>query len=185
MFPNAKVTNLPDHLKWECLSIPQGEAVTGVLMGEVITVATHWINKRSFPCLTRISEGKLRCPCELQPMSLRTIGYAPIITKNRERFVAVLSGVAAAQVDAIRPGTVVTFFRPKKAKTRIQVSTEPDYSMGEDLVKRLRQAATHKVHEYLIHLWQCRDLSELFGLEFYQSHGSTIAEADRPRPEAA
>lgn len=185
MFPNAKVVDLPDHLKWECVSVPQGETVAGTLMGDVVTVATHWINKRSFPCLSRISEGKLRCPCELQPMSLRTIGYAPIITKSRERFVIVLSAAAAAQVDAIRPGTVVSFFRPKKSKQRVQVSTLPDYSMGEELVKKLRQAACHKIHEYLIHLWQCRDLSQLFGLEFYQSHGSIIAESDRPRPEAA
>jgi hypothetical protein len=171
MFPNATFRSLPNHLKWETISVAAGESAEGVIAGPLVTVECHWDSGRSVPCRTLLTNGKLSCVCQKEPRSLRILGYCPIISKYRDRFVVLLSATVAQRVESIKPGTGVRFTRPKKGKRPLSVTLVPDYEMGEDFCKRVRQAAVHDIHEYLIHLWQDRELCDLFGIEHVPSCG--------------
>lgn len=166
MFPNATFRDVPAHLKWRCVSVAPGESLEGVTAGALVTVDCHWDCGRSFPCLSRLTDGVLKCSCEDEPRSLRLLGYQPIMTKERERLVVLLSATVAQKVETIRHGTAVRFTRPKKGKRPLSVTLLSDYDLGEDFVKKMRAAALHDIHEYLIHLWQDRTLCDHFGVPF-------------------
>lgn len=165
MFPKPVLAPLPPHLCWEVPKIKKGEWVEGVLAGEVKQVPCHWSGTSSKPCLRFMSEGKLPCHCDKEPASLRVVGYVPIITKDRQKYVVVVSATTAYRLESVAPGKGIRLARPDKVKQAMNVVLRSDADIGEDFVKRMRPACMHDISEYLLHLWQNPILCLHFGVE--------------------
>jgi hypothetical protein len=167
LFKQASIKTLPDNLQWRIIPVGPGESVEGWYAGPIVLVDVHWIAKRSFPCRRAITDGKLSCRCEKEPMSLRTIGYVPILTKARDRWVVIVSEGVAAKFESIKCGSPIKLARPNKVKRPLFVSMLDDGSMGIDNTKKMRAgAACHDISEFLLHVWQDRELTEHLGARY-------------------
>src|SRR5262245_53710695 len=98
MFENAPLRIRPPHLRWRVVPVPAGDSIHGWLAGPQVTVDVHWENGASKPCRCLLTKGKLACVCQSEPRSVRTIGYVPIITPEKEQLVIIVSATVAAQV---------------------------------------------------------------------------------------
>jgi len=169
LFRNAVIREIPDPLRWRVVPIGQGEHLDGWYAGPVVTVAVHWIRKRSFPCCRLLTDGAMKCVCETDPKSVRIIGYVPVIAKDRERFVVIVSAAVAKRFDNIKPGAPIRLARPNAKKRPLFVSLLPDEQLGAEQTKRIRPACIHDITPYLLHLWQSRELSDHFGQQFIEA----------------
>jgi hypothetical protein len=166
MLRQATFPVLPNHLKWRCDTVDPGESVTGILAGPMQVIATHWNGKQSKPCCRVITGGALNCPCSFQPMSIRTYGYVPLLTEKMERVVVVVSATVGYTIRDVKPGRVLRFTRPKKAKRPLVVNLVNETEVNETWLKKVKPACIFDITEYLLHLWQIRELTEHFGFEY-------------------
>lgn len=172
MFPSVTFRTAKTELAWETVSIGKGESMTGCIAGKVVVTETHWIydhrspKGRSVGCRSFLSAGKLACLCAIKPLGTRILGYCPLITTDRKRYVVTLSESVAKKVVDIKPGTAIKLARPQTGIRPLTVSLVPDTEVGGRFAAVMRAAACHDIHEYLLHLWQDQELTEHFGFEF-------------------
>jgi hypothetical protein len=167
LFKQASIKILPDNLQWRIIPVEPGDMVEGWYAGPMVLVDVHWINKRSLPCRRAITDGKLPCPCEREPKSIRTIGYVPILGKQRERWVVIVSESVAAKMEAVKCGSPIRLSRPKKPKRPLFLSMIEDGALGIENTKKMRAgAACHDISEFLLHVWQDRELTEHLGARY-------------------
>src|SRR5436853_5837746 len=95
MFENAPLEVTPPHLAWRTVQIPAGDNLVGWLAGPIITVKVHWKHKSSKPCRELLTKGAVKCYCSTEPQSLRTIGYVPVFTPDKEKCVVIVSETVA------------------------------------------------------------------------------------------
>lgn len=157
-----------------------GEELVGWVVGGLVVVDCHFVfdfrspKGRSVPCRTRLTGGKLKCQCEDTPCSLRILGYLPLITRDNMRVVVRLSATVARLMENAKMGTPVKFTRPKKGKRPWSVQMLSPYEIGEERTRKIQQMVPFDIHEYLIHLWQDKELTEHFGCDFIESTGPKV-----------
>lgn len=180
MFPNAPFRDLPPTRKWETVTLEPGEELVGWVVGGLVTVDCHFVfdfrskNGRSVPCRALLTDGKLKCHCQDTPCSLRVLGFLPLILKDNTRVVVRLSATVARLFEFAKMGTPVKFIRPKKGKRPWAVQMLTPYDIGEERTRKIQQMAPFDIHEYLLHLWQDKELCDLFGCEFIPSTGPKL-----------
>lgn len=170
MFRNADLTVLPNELKWHVAPLPPDSYLEGWFAGPMVTVAVHWCDPNSKPCRVLLTDGQVPCRCEHEPMSLRTVGYVPIIGKDKVRSVVLVSTTVAALIQQkYKPGDLIRISRPVGYNRPLAVTPLPPNHFGEALGNTMRQTCCHDIHEFLLHLWQDRELCDHFGIEFRPS----------------
>jgi hypothetical protein len=168
LLPQAEITSLPDALKWHIEAIPPETSVRGWLAGPVQRVVTHWNGKASKPCRAWMTKSKMLCQCQAEGvMNRRVIGYVPILFKNGDRSVFIVSETVCKVLMTIKPGTLISLTRPKKEKKPIQVGLITENEYGEELSKKMRHACIHDIGHYLLHVWQDKELTEFFGMKYF------------------
>lgn len=165
MFPATVVHELPPALRWRCVSPKKEESVRGVLAGPVVPIITHYVGSRTVPCLEWISEGKLKCPCEELAMGARRTAYVPVVTKDHEKLVVIVSDGTFRALEGTRPGSSIEVGRGKCLRRPCYVKTIAPDTLGEHFVRKMREAAVHDIRPYLLHLWQLPELFAFFKVE--------------------
>src|SRR5262245_42362924 len=116
MFESAPIRLRPKSLNWTTVTIGKGETLKGWLAGPLVNVECHWLNGASRACRAAITKGVLKCYCEEEFNQVRTIGYVPLLTKEGDKFVILLSKTVAVKVRDYAYGVPVKFSRPKRDK---------------------------------------------------------------------
>lgn len=163
MLREVDLTPTPVTLDWTADTVERATSITGIVVGKVRKFRCHIYGKITKPCVRFTSNDELPCVCEQRRMEIRTTGYLPIITKDKDRRVIVLSAVATAVAERCVQGSVYTFKRPKTVKSRIQISnvgSDEAQAAGWD---RLRPKKNQDITEFLCHLWQLHDLTKWCG----------------------
>lgn len=163
MFENAPLRIRPPHLRWRVVPVPAGDYLMGWLAGPQVTVDVHWNSGCSKPCRDLLTKSALLCECLKEPKSIRTIGYVPIITPEREQLVLIVSATVAAAVADFVFGTPLEFHRSKKSRTplRVKLSANGKFSQQNNLL--FKQGQPRDIKPYLLHLWQDEQLANHFG----------------------
>jgi len=163
MFENAPLRVRPPHLRWRVVPVPPGETLAGWLAGPQVTVDVHWDNGASKPCRKLITRGRLLCSCDKEPRSVRTIGYVPIITPEREQLVIIVSATVAASVESFLFGVPIQFMRSKRAKTPLRVRAADAGHFNKASTEAFMSSKPRDIKPYLLHLWGdevlCRHLA--------------------------
>lgn len=163
MFRQPDLTPVPPALDFRCESVERGGTFLGVVIGPLVKVRTHTFNGRSKPCLNFATEGKLRCWCNERAVSIRDVGYLPVINRDGDRVVVILSALAAYSLRSVKQDMLIRFSRPDKPKVRVQASTVTGIDAEQQWVKRARGLEPVEIWEYLCHVWQIHSLTKYLG----------------------
>jgi len=169
MFPSVEFETLPPELRWRCERIEAGGTVSGWIAGPMVGIRGHWDGFRTQPCRAHLTGGAMLCDCQVKPMNNRVVGYVPLLTRDREKLVVIVSAGVAKRVKEIKPGTPVKFGRTLKKKTPLTVELLRDEALGVEDTKRMKHIACHDISSYLLHLWQDEQLTRFFGQEYRRS----------------
>lgn len=163
MFDNAPLRTRPAHLRWRVVPVPAGEVVCGWLCGPQVTVDVHWEGGASKPCRHLLTKGKVLCSCETEPRSVRTIGYVPIYTPEREQLVIIVSATVAEAMADFPFGHPIEFIRSRKSRTPLRVKSSADGRFNKSSTEAfMRNQKPRDIKRYLVHLWQDPLLSAYF-----------------------
>jgi hypothetical protein len=152
-FEDAELTPPDPALRWRVVKVPQGGSVKGFLVGKMRTVSCHWVNESSKPCRHKISGGVLACYCAKEPHTLRTIGYVPIETREREQVVVIVPKTTALVVKSLAMGSPLEFARPNREKSPTRVRTILVEELGGMQYETLKGTCGRSILKYLLHLW--------------------------------
>lgn len=160
MFRQPDLTPFPKELDWTAETVEPGTTVSGVTCGPIFTAMTHTVPPGiSKPCCRYATDGQLACICDARPMSLRKVGYQPIIAKTGEKLVIVLSALAAYKTAKWQQGTALNFTRPKKLKRGIIVTPIKGEESKQLWVKEALKVRDQDIAEFVHHLWQIHALT--------------------------
>lgn len=185
LLPQSEIPILPDALKWETVPLGPDESLEGWIAGPVQVVQTHWDKFRncSRPCRAFMSKGAVRCPCEDEPIRMRVIGYVPVIDKYKKKFVVILSALVAHEAGKLKQGEAVKFLRPKIANRPVRIVRLGEGAIASSVGQLVRDRKPADIGEYLLHLWQDRELTEHFQVKYHPSAAN--AEKQQDTTEAA
>jgi hypothetical protein len=165
MFPQATVHELPPNLRWRTVSPKKEESVKGVLAGAPVAIISHFVAKRTVPCLEWISAGKLPCPCEEIAAAARRTAYVPVVTASGEKLVVICSDSTLRALEGLSPGGTLEIGRGKCLRRACYVKTLAPDTLPEGFAKKIRELPNHDIRPYLLHLWQIPELYAYFKIE--------------------
>jgi hypothetical protein len=130
-----------------------------------VACITHYVQSRTVPCLEWITGGKLECPCSELAMGVRRTAYVPLVTKDHEKVVVIVSDGTFRALEGIAPGSSVEIGRGKCLRRPCYVKTLAPEVLGDHFTRKMKQAAVHDIRNYLLHLWQLPELYAFFKVE--------------------
>jgi len=180
-FPTPPVVSLPMALRWRVERLAPEDVIQGWIAGPCVRVTTHWTGKATKPCRTLMTDGKLECHCQTHRIAKRVTGYMPIIAKDGDRCVLVVSDTLALKVQRIPHATTVTVTRPRNPTSAFKVKQENADALSSTMARKVQAAGPQDIKPFLLHLWQDPELTVHFAAEFYPS----IATVHKPQSEEA
>jgi hypothetical protein len=154
VFNDAPLHLKPPELRWRVVPVPAGESLKGWYCGPIRTVRVHWKDGASRPCRSLLTDGRVRCYCEEEPHTLRTVGYVPLITREREQLVIVVSATVAQSMKLYAHATPLEFSRSRRAKTPLRVKQCLAEELGTTATSLQLLNKPRDIRPYLVHLWQ-------------------------------
>lgn len=152
-FPDAPLIPTDPALRWRTVKVPQGDSVKGFIVGKLRPVECHWVQESSKPCRHKMTGGKLGCYCATEAHTLRTIGYVPVETRDREQVCVIVPKTTAIVVQSLALGQPVEFARPDREKSATRVRTILVSELGERHAETIRSNCNRSISKYLFHLW--------------------------------
>jgi hypothetical protein len=162
--------SLPANLHWRRKKVMPGIHGPFILAAKPFGCQTHHPSNRTLPCFTRLDGCTLECPFCKFP--LRHTTYVALIdpSSKREPRIVVQGGRRTwASLQGIDPGDVVSFAKGKLERDTILFTTSNELSIQAAKRDLWRAQIPMEFRPYLFHLWQWRELSEHFGMQFFAS----------------
>jgi hypothetical protein len=162
--------SLPSALCWRRVKVMPGIHGPYLLAAPPFGCATHHPANRTMPCFTRLPGCTLPCPfCRFAVRQTTYVGLIDPANKKQPRFVIQGGKRTWESLDGIEPGTAVTMGRGKEDRATILFSPTNELAIQAHKRDLWRVQLPLDIRPYLFHLWQWRELSEHFGLEFFSS----------------
>jgi len=159
-------------LHWHAVKPPGGGSIRGVCCGKMMAFECHWVQESNKPCRAKITGGAMECYCKTTPLSLRTIGYAPIETREKEQLVVIIPKTTAMTVATFRQGDSLEFSRAKRDKSPVRCRCGLAEEVGTQHCLLVKSEKPRDIFPYLLHLWGDVALQRFFNSE--QSPASTV-----------
>jgi len=156
-FPDTPITPRAHGEQWTTITLKPGENFKAVLIGPIRRMGCHWdeAQEASKPCRALLTEGKLKCYCADSHQRVTVRVYVPVMMKDGEQKVVLISATAYKRIESAAVGTVLMFKRKGVLESRTYVYPTKDSEMSEDLVKKARALGPQQISDYLVHvLWQ-------------------------------
>lgn len=153
MFDIGRPDDVRKAIQWRTHHIPAGENFQGVVIGTPVCPLVHWVGKRSAPCLRAISNGELLCMCDSEPKDTRRICYIPLLSRELERVVVIVSNGVAHKLGTLEHGQVLFFSRSRVPCAPVSVARQQQISMSGHVIDRAKRIPSQDIREYLLHLW--------------------------------
>lgn len=160
----------PPHLNWRRYKVLPGIHGPYLLAAPPFGCVTHHPSNRTMPCFTRLPGCTLPCPfCRF---CVRDTTYVALIDpKDRREPRKVVQGGKRTwkSLEGIEVGTVVTMGKGKGDRDTILFSPSNELAIAGHHRDLWRAQLPLDFRPFLFHLWQWRELSEHFDLEFFPS----------------
>ncbi|MBV9771901.1 MAG: hypothetical protein JOZ32_20180 [Bryobacterales bacterium] len=168
------------------MKLEPGTTLRGLLCGKMKPLECHWVNESSKPCRSKITGGRLTCYCQQEPHSLRTIGYVPIETRDREQLVVIVPKTTALTIKTFVQGDALEFMRGKRDKSPTRVRTILPEEIGAQRHKVVAAEQPREISRYLLHLWGDLALQKHFEgpQDPIPSSGPNLLRQPRKQPNA-
>lgn len=159
MFDIGRPDEVRKAIQWRTHHIGPGETFQGVVIGAPVCPLVHWVGKRSVPCLRAISGGELLCMCDSEPKDTRRICYVPMLSRELERVVIILSNGVAHKLGTLEHGQVLYLCRTRVPCAPVVATRQQHISMSGHVIDRAKRTAPQDIREYLLHLWSVDTLT--------------------------
>jgi hypothetical protein len=164
---------LPPELGWRRIKVGPTLGTSYILAGKPFGVSTHHPRHATWPCLRRLPGCTLPCPwCKFQ---LRYTSYVPLIDFHARKLhrVVVLGGKRTWEsLEGVEPGRMVMLSRGDGETDTIlfrEVEDDPMYKLH---LLKWRRVIPLEIRPYVFHLWQLRDVSRFYGINFHASNNT-------------
>jgi hypothetical protein len=154
MFENAEIRLRAPGFRWVTVPVPRGTSLRGMIAGPVRIVDCHTSDGPSKPCRRCITGGKCPCYCDEKPIPIRTYGYLPLVTRDLEEVVVILSKTTtlACKDWPFRSSVEIIAPAREKSRTRIRLAGYEDMPSAVNNHMHKRQPAD--IRPYLVDvLW--------------------------------
>lgn len=173
--PEIKDVDRPESLNWRVERLAPEENLQGFVAGPPVRVYTHFLGGRTQPCRLWLTRGKMSCACEQGKMAVRVTGYLPLILPNGERVVMVVSDKVAKKFATLANATPIQISRPRALNAPFKIRQLDYDALSGTMRVKVSSAGPHDIFTFLLHLWQNRELTVFFAMEFYPSEATRIA----------
>ncbi len=168
----ASLTPTSRRMNWHAVKPPGGGSIRGVYCGKLMAFECHWVQESNKPCRAKITGGALECYCKSIPLSLRTIGYAPIETREKEQLAIIVPKTTALTVSTFAQGDSLEFMRAKREKSPVRCRCGLAEEVGSQHCLVVKQEKPRDIFPYLLHLWGDVALQRFFSVE--ESPATTV-----------
>jgi len=168
LFDSVNEEPKPPELRWR---IAKPEEIIGqqlVLAGKPITLYTHRVGRRTWPCLKSLPMLVRECPhCE---RSAQQKCWVPVVNINMNPHapeLRILMGATtlSASVKNIKPGSLIHAQRALQLKPTWCVRLDADQSMQAVALGLLSRYIPERgdITRWLLHYWQWAEITRAFG----------------------
>lgn len=160
----------PPHLNWRRVKVLPGLHGPFILASAPFGVQTHHPSNRTLPCFTRLDGCTLPCPfCRFDLRQTTYVGLIDPTDKKEPRKVVQGGKRTWESLQGIAPGTVVMIARGKNDRDTVLVKETNQLSIPAHKLDLWKVQCPFDIRPFVFHLWQWRELSEHFELEFFPS----------------
>lgn len=159
MFDSVNPSRDGNLLKFRRLKLSAGEVAKGWKAGPAVGVDCHYFG-RTKPCIRKITNGALPCPCEIQTVKVGWVGYMPYFSEHGVRMVALFGRESHESVDRIPFGGAVKISKGKYDSAPVMIVLDTWTTAPCPWVKPLK--AELEIRPWLLNLWGIQELKEYF-----------------------
>lgn len=181
MFRSKRPTPLPGHLRWKYIPIRPEESIQCWLIGPLVGTECHHVGP-SKPCRRRMSDGALECPLCDEHKPVRWYGYVPILTRDREQRVVIVSSSVEPVIAALGHAAPVSIARPKGSRQALRVRQILPEELGTIAHENVRRRKPEDITPWLLHLWRDRVFAAWCGRQLVPTAKELLAAEGEPAP---
>jgi hypothetical protein len=161
MFHSQEPPRKAEHLRFTKLRLEPKQKVYGWKSGPHVGLSTHFLGSTK-PCIKLITEGKLKCQCELLELRTQWALWMPFIDRTGQKMVAMSGEGAKEAVSRIPFGAPICVSKGKHSKTPYLIYEEAWTQVPCPYLRSLH--FQHDIKPWLLQMWQLPELISHFGM---------------------